>query len=105
MEFFLWNLKFDAQAIFHLLEDDVVLTLIESREEEHFSEMDEFLQHKALAGLEIDKQGLAFTSDYFQVLGAVQVGRQQLKHETILKRQETGRPLRVQRQRRGFFGE
>ncbi|MCP3662584.1 MAG: type II secretion system minor pseudopilin GspK [Gammaproteobacteria bacterium] len=79
--------------------------LIESREEEHFSEMDEFLQHKALAGLEIDKQGLAFTSDYFQVLGAVQVGRQQLKHETILKRQETGRPLRVQRQRRGFFGE
>ena len=33
LEFFLWNLKFDAQAIFHLLEDDAVLTLIESREE------------------------------------------------------------------------
>ncbi len=79
--------------------------LIESREEEHFSEMDKFLQHPALAGLEIDKQGLAFTSDYFQVLGAVQVGRQLLKHETILKRVETSRPLRVQRQRRGFFDE
>ena len=33
MEFFLWNLKFDCQAVFHLLQDDVILSLMESREE------------------------------------------------------------------------
>ena len=33
MDFFFWNLKFDAQAIFHLLSDEVVLSLIGSRQE------------------------------------------------------------------------
>lgn len=33
MEFFFWNLKFDAQAVFRTLQDDVVLSLISSKEE------------------------------------------------------------------------
>mgnify|MGYP003133244162 CR=1 FL=1 len=33
-EFFFWNLKFDSQAIFHLLDHEVILDLIASRTEE-----------------------------------------------------------------------
>jgi hypothetical protein len=68
MEFFLWNLKFDAQAIFHLLEDDVVLTLIESREEGREGELgrNKIIVNADTGGFKPEVKGRMVELDYLE---------------------------------------
>ncbi|WP_275100442.1 type II secretion system minor pseudopilin GspK [Sedimenticola hydrogenitrophicus] len=83
----------DAQAI------------ISTRTEAPFESIKRFLEHPALAGLEITEEGLTTSSSYFQVNGDVRHGHLVLGYQSVIKRSNTGRSRVIQRVRRGVFNE
>ena len=68
MEFFLWNLKFDAQAIFHLLQDEVVLSLMASRDEGREGELgkNKIIVNADTGGFTPEEKGRMVELDYLE---------------------------------------
>lgn len=90
------------QALHKELDGSGVEQLIADRGEDGYEKVDTFLEHDALAGLELDIE-VDITSDWFNVLTATSVGRGQAQLESlfwrsddqlqILSRVRTRRPL------------
>jgi general secretion pathway protein K len=77
--------------------------LIRDRQDQPIENISEWLDQPLFEDGNLTPEGLGVASDYFQVLGEVQVAQRQLRHETLLYRGK-GRGTRVvQRSRRGFF--
>jgi hypothetical protein len=68
MEFFLWNLKFDAQAIFHLLDDEVILSLMNSKEQGREGELgnNKIIINADTGGFEPEVKGRMVQLDYLE---------------------------------------
>lgn len=67
------------------LDDSGVEQLMTDRGEDGFDELDTFLEHNALAGLELDIE-VDIISDWFNVLTATRVGRGQAQLESLVWR-------------------
>ena len=90
------------RALHKELDDSGVEQLLADRGDEGYENVDTFLEHDALAGLELDVE-VDITSDWFNVLTATSVGRGQAQLESlfwrsddqlqILSRVRTRRPL------------
>lgn len=74
-------------------------TLNERREAQPWTEVQQFLQENALAGLDVEAQGLSVASSYFLVSGRVTVDRAQLAFHSVLQRAADG-DVRVMRHSR-----
>ena len=75
------------RALHKELDDSGVEQLITDRGEDGYAELDTFLEHDALAGLELDIE-LDVTSDWFNVLTATRVGRGQAQLESLFWRSD-----------------
>jgi len=73
------------QALHQELDDSGVEQLIADRGEEGYEDVDTFIEHDALAGLDLDID-IDNTSDWFRVLTATRVGRGQAHLESIFRR-------------------
>lgn len=68
------------------LRADDIQTLIEQREQHAFESVQSFLQHDALAGLEIDAQLLTTQSEYFSFIGKAEIGEGRAYIQSLLQR-------------------
>lgn len=75
------------QALHRELDSSGVEQLIADRGEEGYEDVDTFLEHDALAGLELDVE-VDITSDWFNVLTASSVGRGQAQLESLFWRDD-----------------
>jgi general secretion pathway protein K len=73
------------QALHQDLDGSGVDQLIADRGEEGYEDVDTFLQHDALAGLDLDID-VDNSSDWFNVLTATRVGRGQVQLESLFRR-------------------
>ena len=80
------------RALHQDLDDSGVEQLIADRGEKGYEDVDNFLEHDALAGLELDVE-VDITSDWFNVLTATRVGRGRAQLESLFRRGDE--PLRV----------
>jgi general secretion pathway protein K len=85
------------RAMHKELDDSAVEQLIADRGEDGFADIETFLEHNALAGLELEIE-FDITSDWFNVLTASSVGRGQAQLESLLWRGE-GQPQVISRVR------
>ena len=76
------------QALHTELNSGDVGVLIEDRGESGYQNLEEFLEHDALAGLTLDVE-VDVSSDYFRVLTDVQVGQGQARLESLLARDDS----------------
>ena len=76
------------QALHSELNSGDVGVLIEDRGESGYQNLEEFLEHDALAGLTLDVE-VDVSSDYFRVLTDVQVGQGQARLESLLARDDS----------------
>ena len=75
------------QALHRELDSSGVEQLIADRGEGGYEDVDTFLEHDALAGLELDVE-VDITSDWFNVLTASSVGRGQAQLESLFWRDD-----------------
>lgn len=80
-------------------------TIIDARSEQPFANMDDFLQHPALAGREIAAEGLAVSSRYFVVNSAIRTDRLKLGYRSILFRKDKDTIQVIQRVKRDFVDD
>ena len=73
------------RALHKELDDSAVEQLITDRGEDGFADLDTFLEHGALAGLDLEID-VDITSDWFNVLTATRVGRGQAQLESLVWR-------------------
>jgi general secretion pathway protein K len=73
------------QALHKELDDSGVEQLIADRGEDGYEDIDTFLEHDALAGLDLDVE-VDNISDWFNVLTATRVGRGQAQLESLFRR-------------------
>ena len=73
------------RALHKELDDSGVEQLIADRGEKGYEDVDTFLEHDALAGLDLDVD-VDNTSDWFKVLTATRVGRGQAQLESLFRR-------------------
>ena len=73
------------QALHQKLDNSGVEQLIADRGEDGFADLDTFLEHSSLAGLDIEID-VDITSDWFNVLTATSVGRGKAQLESLLWR-------------------
>ena len=73
------------RALHKELDDSAVEQLITDRGEKGFADLDTFLEHGALAGLDLEIN-VDITSDWFNVLTATRVGRGQAQLESLVWR-------------------
>jgi len=85
-------------ALHQDLDDSGVEQLMADRGERGYEDVDTFLEHNALAGLELDIE-VDITSDWFNVLTATSVGRGQAQLESLFWREDGGQPRVVSRVR------
>lgn len=85
------------RALHKDLDDDGVEQLIADRGEDGYASIDTFLEHDALAGLELEIE-LDVSSDWFNVWTASSVGRGQAQLESLIWRGE-GQPQVISRVR------
>jgi len=79
------------QSLFEGLTEQDAEMLISTREADPFSDIGDFMQHPALAGLRnISRSGLGLTSDYFRVQSAAYIGRTRLVISSLLYRADNG---------------
>ena len=71
--------------------------LVADRGEEGYQGIDEFLQHPALAGVELDEGMIGVGSDYFVLLSQVQYGRLLVSWQSLLQRDASGHTRVVRR--------
>ena len=77
------------RALHKELDDSAVEQLMTDRGEDGFADIDAFLEHDALAGLELELElELDITSDWFNVLTASSIGRGQAQLESLVWRGE-----------------
>lgn len=74
-----------------------VETLIEGRTMDPWDNITTFLEHQALAGLEIQIDGLQVSSDYFLLSGEVTFDNFKMKYASIIHRTEDNRAEVIQR--------
>jgi general secretion pathway protein K len=77
------------QALHQQLDGSGVEQLVADRGEDGYADVDTFLEHNALAGLDLDIE-VDITSDWFNVLTATSVGRGQAQLESLFWRSNTG---------------
>ena len=75
------------RALHKELDDSGVEQLIADRGEDGYADVDTFLAHSALAGLELDIE-VGISSDWFNVLTATSVGRGQAQLESLFWRED-----------------
>jgi general secretion pathway protein K len=75
------------RALHKELDDSGVEQLIADRGEDGYADVDTFLEHSALAGLDLDIE-VDITSDWFNVLTATSVGRGQVQLESLFWRED-----------------
>ena len=75
------------QALHKELDSSAVEQLLADRGEDGFDDVDKFLEHSALAGLELELE-VDITSDWFNVLTATLVGRGRAQLESLFWRNE-----------------
>lgn len=75
------------RALHKELDDRGVEQLIADRGEDGYADVDTFLEHSALAGLDLDIE-VDITSDWFNVLTATSVGRGQVQLESLFWRED-----------------
>ena len=75
------------RALHKELDDSGVEQLIADRGEDGYADVDTFLEHSALAGLDLDIE-VDITSDWFNVLTASGVGRGQAQLESLFWRED-----------------
>ena len=76
------------QALNPGLSESDVSTLIDDRGEKGYENINDFLSHNALAGLELDTD-VDVNSDYFRVLTDVVIGQSRVQLESLLEREST----------------
>ncbi len=87
------------RALHKELDDSAVEQLIADRGEDGFADIDAFLEHDALAGLELELElELDIASYWFNVLTASSIGRGQAQLESLVWRGE-GQPQIISRVR------
>jgi len=86
------------QALHQELDGSGVEQLVTDRGEQGYDDVDTFLEHSALAGLDLDID-VDIISEWFNVLTATSVGRGQAQLETLFWREDGGQPLVVSRVR------
>ena len=77
------------QALHQQLDSSGVEQLVTDRGEDGYADVDTFLEHSALAGLELDIE-VDILSDWFNVLTATSVGRGQARLESLFWRSNAG---------------
>ncbi len=82
-----------------------VQAVIESRVEQPFEDVSSFIQHQALAGREIEADGLAVSSQYFSVVSDVQVGQQKTGYRSTIFRENKDHIRVIWRVKIGVFDE
>ena len=75
------------RALHQELDDSGVEQLIADRGEDGYEDVDTFLEHTALAGLDLDIE-VDIVSEWFNVLTATSVGRGQAQLESLFRREE-----------------
>ena len=75
------------RALHQELDDSGVEQLIADRGEDGYEDVDTFLEHTALAGLDLDIE-VDIVSEWFNVLTATSVGRGQAQLESLIRREE-----------------
>ena len=85
------------RALHQELDEAAVEQLITDRGEDGYAELDTFLEHDALAGLDLEID-VDITSDWFNVLTATSVGRGKAQLESLLWRGD-GEPRIISRVR------
>ncbi len=75
--------------------------LVESRGEEGFATLDEFLRHESLAGRKVARDGLTVSSEYFVVRAEAHIGRMRARLSSLLHRKSTGHVTVLRRSRSG----
>lgn len=78
--------------------------LIDAREESPFEKISDFMQHQALAGLTVRRNGLGLKSSYFRVRGQVRVGKALVGVSSLLNRTEKDGVKIILRMREDIFG-
>jgi len=73
------------QALNPELDETAVSALIRDRGDNGYENINDFLSHNALAGLELDTD-VDVTSDYFRVLTDVVIGQSRAQLESLLER-------------------
>ena len=86
------------QALHQELDSSGVEQLVTDRGEDGYADVDTFLEHSALAGLDLDID-VDIISEWFNVLTATSVGRGQAQLESLFWREDGGQPLVVSRVR------
>jgi len=87
-----------------MTEDDAE-SILQSQEEEAFSSVQNFLEHPAMSGREIDASRLGLTSQYFLLESDIRMGQLHLRHKSILFREKEKPVQLLQRQNKGHFDE
>lgn len=65
-------------------------SLVDARETEPFTKIDDFLQQDALAGRDIGNEGLSVTSEFFRVKAEAQIGQTRSRLTSLLVRDANG---------------
>ena len=74
------------QAVVAGLSETDAKTLIATRQNQPFNALADFLVYKAVAGLTVDSNNLAVSTQYFLLTASVQVGRGKAQLSSILRR-------------------
>lgn len=109
------NVNTATEMNLRLLLDDTssgrAAILIGERQQAVIENLTEWLKHDVFAGSEISTSGLATSSDYFLVEGAVQINNRRIRHKSKVVRpanRPTGQPasqqaMVIQRMQKGLF--
>lgn len=74
-------------------------SLVEERNKEAHSKLEEFFQHPLLKQKKINNEGLSVTSNYFQLNSTAQIERISIEYSTVLHRETDGSVVFVKRSR------
>lgn len=85
------NINTATDSVLMALAENLTLADIDllkkSREDKPFESVQDFLVHDALAGIEINAEGISVTSHYFLVTASVEIERVQMQLTSVLWRQ------------------
>ncbi len=84
-------------ALFDGLDEAGAEQLLADRDEDGYQSVNEFLQHPALAGLEVEERSIGVSSGYFVLRSQVQFGRLVVAWQSLLQRGDSGQTRVLQR--------
>lgn len=94
-----WIESEQLMALHSEISKDDAEALIETRAENPYKSVNEFLQQDALAGKAIEADGLTVSSDYFMLHTTIQIDRLTRRYRTLLKRADVDHVAVIKRSR------